>query len=651
MSVNGTNKNLKLNIGFQETYKKDIIIDVASIMMQPGAIMPTDPTTPYYPGMKGLEVQQEDKNKYVYKYFEDGSVQTKRLIDPQTKEVLNEWQYDEYGTMISHTINSKDGVETILYSGDEEVHCFFEKGSDIAYSIIRYDDKKRITQEASYNKETGFVENEKYYDPETGKLAGELEYNPKVNNQLLKRHDVNEKYPEAHYENIYDKNNKLTRTNHYNADMKLVDCVYLTDNPLVKKKEYFDSDGNIRQSCEIIQGHEVVPLVTELSENFSAEKIREIDCDNVLSVLKDYQFRNDMLSSKHENLDTESELLEDNTIADLSFDAERPQSENTLLDKIFDNPDKTERKAQVKHIIDALKQKFQMVKSDSAELYCDNKEAIDEGIQYISRRLDLCANMKLSEVKKTIDVAQNMLDNNDLFIDAANGMIDKINYQGSTGDCWLLASINAIAETENGRNFIKNFISVNPDTQDVTVKLNGGKDEYVITQDELLKNGKLSKGDYDLRAVEIAFKRHYSEMTPPKTIDGGRSIEAFEVLTGEEPLMVTSTDLNNPEDTSLKVFDGNELQPLNSNTASQFKNKPLIVMAGESALEQLEKLQPNIAICADAMTSEFESHQYWIRIEGDNVIVKEPHNSKNEKSYTKEEFLDKFNGGLNVMIL
>ena len=101
----------------------------------------------------------------------------------------------------------------------------------------------------------------------------------------------------------------------------------------------------------------------------------------------------------------------------------------------------------------------------------------------------------------------------------------------------------------------------------------------------------------------------------------------------------------------MALADGLNFHELNPQTISEYKNKPLIVLAGYSALDELEKLQPNIVICADARTSEFESHQYWIRIDGDNIIVKESHNSSNEKVYTREEFLNNFNGGLNVMVL
>lgn len=650
MSVNGPNKNLRLNIEFQESYKKsDKLDEVGSIMAQQCSSAALSDSEALE--QKGLNVQQADNNKYVYEYYENGSIKSKKLVNPDTKAVANEWAYDRNGRLLSQIINTKDGSQSIMYDDNGETHCFFEKDSDIAVSVIQYDTKKRLLLESSYNKESECIEKETSYNPETGKKTVEKIYNPKVDGQLLFLHELDEKYPQSHYENIYDKNNKLVQTNHYNKDMKLLDKTIQTENPLIKKKEYYNNEGNVSYTAEIVTGHEVNPVALALSEDFSDLNLKKIDCDNVRDVLTDYQLRADLLGNYDKMTDLEKTLLQNAAGVDTTYNPDRPKSSNTILDKIFENPDKAQRKEQIKYITDALKQKFQLVKSDSAELYCNNKEAIEKGVRYISNRLDLCAGVNLTEAKKTFEIAMNMLDNNDLFIDAANGTIDKVNYQGRTGDCWLLAGLNSIAESENGKNLIKECISVNPETQDVTVKLNGGKDEFLISQHELLKHGNLSKGDYDLRAVEIAFKRYFNSLTPPRTLDGGFAYETFEILTGNKSSIVTTINPQDPEETSLKVVEGDKFIQFNSKNAQQFKNKPLIIMAGDDALDELEKMQPNAAICADANTSEYELHQYWIRIEGQNVIVKEPHNSSNEKTYTREEFFEKFNGGLNVMVL
>lgn len=628
MSVNGPNKNLKLNIPFLDTFKKDLssqIENFSSIMMQQFKNNVNNADA------KGIELQQENAENYKYDYFENGRIRSKKLINPETKQITNEWTYDEFGILQSESIWTDDGVKSTVYDTNGNTEFYYDKDFKTLLSRINYDRKNRIIMETSYNEKSGLIEKDNVYDPETGKKIIENEYNPKVNYQLLWRHELDEKFPEAHFENIYDENNNRIQIKHYDSQMKLKDIISYTENPFIKNKEYFNDNGNSTKKVELIMGFEVNPLVTELSNNFSDENIKKINSDNVLDVLQHYEFRNVTLSDK---MLKDPQLIDSLSVSDVSYSPNKEETNKTLLDKIFKNHNKTQKKAQLEHIVNALKEKFNLVKTNSAELYCNNKEAIDEGISYISNRLDQCVDMKLSDAKTTFEIAQNMLDNNDLFIDAANGKIDKINYQGETGDCWLLASLNGIAETPSGKDFISNCISVNPETGDVTVKLNGGKNEYLISHDELLKSGNLSKGDFDVRAMEIAFKRHYSGLTPPKSIDGGNAFEAFEVLTGE---------------TSSIQFPKSGLNNLSQNP--DLKHKPLIIMAGNDALEELEKMQPNVVICTSAMTSEVTAHQYWIKIDGNNITVKEPHNTNNEKIYTREEFLEKFNGGLNVLIL
>lgn len=647
MSVNGPNNNLKLNISFKDTYKKN-----CNNIFGTESIMTIGSANAAEPGMKGLEVQQDRNENYNYEYYENGNIKTKKIINPETGETDRTWNFDENGVLISELISLEGVFEYVHYTSSGKIHIFYDKDTQKPLSSVYYDTNGSVIMETGHNKETGFPEFETVYDTSTGKKVVEREFNPNVNGQILKIHEIDERFPEAHYENQYDENNKLMEVRHYNKEMHLVDLTKYSDDPLIREKEYYNPDGSTAKRTEIVAGHELHPVATALAKDFSDENIRKIDCDNVVDVLNDYSFRNRQIEAAKDMTEEERELLREAFETDRSKVDVSTRLQSGLLEKIFQNPDKEQRSSQIQHIVNALKEKFLMVKQDSADLYCDNKEAVDKGITYICRRLDLCDNVKLQEAQETLEIAVSMLENNDLFIDAANGEIDKINYQGVTGDCWLLAALNGIAETPNGKKLISECISVNPETQDVTVKLEGGKKEYLITQDDILKSGRLSKGDADLRAMEIAFKRYYEEMQPPQTLDGGYAVSAFEILTGNQPSLVTTVaDPNNPQNSYLALADGLNFHELNPQTISEYKNKPLIVLAGYSALDELEKLQPNIVICADARTSEFESHQYWIRIDGDNIIVKESHNSSNEKVYTREEFLNNFNGGLNVMVL
>lgn len=83
-------------------------------------------------------------------------------------------------------------------------------------------------------------------------------------------------------------------------------------------------------------------------------------------------------------------------------------------------------------------------------------------------------------------------------------------YDG-TGDCWLIARILSLKETEKGRELLDKIINVNDDGS-VTVNFLGSKDKYTISAEELQNRQvgyeRLSQGDPDYLAVEKAINQH-----------------------------------------------------------------------------------------------------------------------------------------------
>ena len=77
MSVNGPNNNLKLNISFKDTYKKN-----CNNIFGTEPIMTIGSANAAEPGMKGLEVQQDRNENYNYEYYENGNIKTKKIIYP-----------------------------------------------------------------------------------------------------------------------------------------------------------------------------------------------------------------------------------------------------------------------------------------------------------------------------------------------------------------------------------------------------------------------------------------------------------------------------------------------------------------------------------------------------------------------------------------
>lgn len=85
--------------------------------------------------------------------------------------------------------------------------------------------------------------------------------------------------------------------------------------------------------------------------------------------------------------------------------------------------------------------------------------------------------------------------------------------QGKTADCWLLATINSINLTKNGKEFFANMFEYKEN--ETTVHLFVG--DYTIT-DEELKNGKIrnSKGDDDVLLIELAVEKALADYNAGK---------------------------------------------------------------------------------------------------------------------------------------
>jgi len=156
---------------------------------------------------------------------------------------------------------------------------------------------------------------------------------------------------------------------------------------------------------------------------------------------------------------------------------------------------------------------------------------------------------KISEVKdevfsfgKSINPYNKTVRNTGRLTDSikVNGKIDRSFSQGKTGDCWLLASIHAISNNEDGLKMLNNNLSVDKNGN-VRVYLPGPKKYVTVTQEELRRNDNLSSGDGDVRAYEIAVKKYMSTEYPngkgfsfnSTTFSGNNANYGFWLLTGK----------------------------------------------------------------------------------------------------------------------
>ena len=143
-----------------------------------------------------------------------------------------------------------------------------------------------------------------------------------------------------------------------------------------------------------------------------------------------------------------------------------------------------------------------------------------------AKRLDAIVN-KLMDRYNHIDQTENYL---------PNGKIDHDFKQGNTGDCWLIASIKALANSPKGLKMLNDSVKVNKDGS-VTVTLKGVNKTYTFTKEEINGNTQLSTGDLDVRAIEMAFDKYFTEereVNGKVDLNGNSMITAYNILTGKD---------------------------------------------------------------------------------------------------------------------
>ena len=116
----------------------------------------------------------------------------------------------------------------------------------------------------------------------------------------------------------------------------------------------------------------------------------------------------------------------------------------------------------------------------------------------------------------------------------SNGSIDPSN-QGQMGDCWVLSSINAMAATPGGREILQKSIFQNNDGS-YTVTFKGDPEHPIFVTAADLKKQNYSKGDKDVRILEIAFDKYVGQ-NPEFELNtiskGGRPENALTLLAGQ----------------------------------------------------------------------------------------------------------------------
>lgn len=231
-----------------------------------------------------------------------------------------------------------------------------------------------------------------------------------------------------------------------------------------------------------------------------------------------------------------------------------------------------------------------------------------------------------------------------------DGKIDKFSQSKDvTGDCWLLAGLEALSGTKNGAKIIKDSIAQDKDGN-VTVTLKGVGEKYTFTPKEISDAAsRLSTGDDDVRVIEMAVEQHRlktNKLTKDKIIiqseglnrslsnrlcgnskislDGGTQDETFFLLTGEKSAAFKKSLLP-----LLKKFQGYSTNPQEFLTMKQ--NQPyryaMVITFGKNEGEKYTK------------------HGYTLKsVDNASVTIINPWDSSKEIKMDKKDFMDSCNG-------
>lgn len=255
----------------------------------------------------------------------------------------------------------------------------------------------------------------------------------------------------------------------------------------------------------------------------------------------------------------------------------------------------------------------------------DLQELFYENNNDVSQQLVLDAVAKRIARTNGIILPTNLSNNLD-------GKIDNFK-QGAVGDCWLLAGITGIVNNNTTRAIIEKECLKTDENGNRVIRLLGVDKEYTITKKELEANSHFSKGEDDVRAIEIAFEKFFIENEGYKDhyyktgISGGFPFDACKILLGN----------------AIHFHDGLNGE-ISDDKINDFNSRNLIcyvVAHGEDKEEfyptQAEKIfYPNKKI--------IPKHAYYVaRADEENVYLVNPWDTSQEIGLSREKFKEYFN--------
>ena len=562
------------------------------------------------------------------------------MFNPDNLPTIDEYQDDDKKILKCKILNDKDGKPQRILNYDQ-----YGKVSNVE---IKTDNGwKRI-------KGIGYIINEIYYLTEDKTKT--LKYQEVKNGKLYTEIQYDSENSKYYKKTTYFDNGKIKDVKEYH-NKKLTSAMHYNEYGTYKGKETCVYDEEGLAEVKIYNEKDELAIVENCIKNEKRDNNGNIISGPIFYPDSDkYMMSDYIVNSLVDNFNTNTlKLLDEDTIMrtiskfEIAVKSDKPEEYNLFL-KIKSNPDKNIVKEQLDTVINVLKT---TVKNEYGTKWSP------EIAQKFNNMLDelYSDNITPSKVEKieNILVTEYMLTKgmsfiNDTNINTPNGIIDKVSYQGQTGDCWLLASLFSLSELKGAKEYLNKFIKNDPQKQTVTVYLNNGKNKYTFTYEDIKSSIMLSVGDYDMRALEMAFEKYAQEygINKKETINGGEEQYAFQLLEGKK------TQKAEIRDNKIGIIVNDKFIEINKENKNILKYIPITIEPpiNENIFEQLKDIQETTAMTT-ASYGGISGHAYYINEISDdnNITIKEPHNPNNSRTYDIKSYNDIYKGDITIFIV
>ncbi len=349
----------------------------------------------------------------------------------------------------------------------------------------------------------------------------------------------------------------------------------------------------------------------------------------------------------------ESESIEADTEADMEEDADNINTDNSKADdaeKEIDNNIAKDDNCD-KEIPEIVMQKYGMFADDI--YYNKNGEIVitikSTGAQSIDVDFgEVCGTFCDDNGDEYYAIV--LEGSKKFYNDTKNGEIENTKQSPSTGDCWLLSTVNSLSYTQEGREIIKDSLEYKDDCTIVHFK---GANDYTITDDELETarlSGKYSSGDNDMIIFELAMEKAFEDIEngnvhlssagynqASDSITGGTTSMAFEIITDKDSKMYHNDariddGIEKTDDEGFKEF----YTSIKASTAMEefeANNNSNIAFTAEIKKEGIREVSD-----INGKTINLDGkHGYAIKeVNGDKVVITDPHDSGKDIILTKD---------------